>query len=35
MNNYFIKVYIKLLQFLEYARKHNKKVIMLNRRDIL
>ena len=35
MNNSFIKIHIKLLQFLEYARKHNKKVIMLHKRDIL
>ena len=35
MNNAFIKSKLKWLQFLEYARKHNKKVIILNRRDIL
>ena len=35
MNNPFIKVYIKWTQFLEYAREHNKKVIILNRRDRL
>lgn len=35
LNNPFIKVHIKWLQFLEYARKHNKKVIILNKRDRL
>lgn len=35
MNNPFTKVYIKWLQFLEYAREHNKKVIILNKRDRL
>lgn len=35
MNNPFIKVYIKWLQFLEYAREHNKKVIILKRRGRL
>ena len=33
LNNPFIKVHIKLLKFLEYAKEHNKKVIILNKKD--
>ena len=32
-NNPFIKLHIKLLKFLEYAKEHNKKVIILNKKD--
>ena len=35
LNNPFIKVHIKLLKLLEYAKEHNKKVIILNRKDKL
>lgn len=34
-NNPFIKLHIKLLKFLEYAKEHNKKVIILHRKDRL
>ena len=32
MNNPFIKIQIKLLQFLQSAREQNKRVIILNKR---
>lgn len=34
-NNPFIKLHIKLLKFLKYAKENNKKVIILNRKDKL
>ena len=35
LNDPFIKIHIKLLKFLEYAKEHNKKVIILNKKDKL